>query len=585
IGAVAARVRARPDRVSLLLWNAGADPNCTPESLCCGPMPTNLQRLSACVAAVVAALECPVCLEVVAPPAHQCANGHLICVRCRVRSERCPVCRVRFSRGRSLLADHCFQALTDAFNLKSEAEEARPAKLRERLFGHRRKAKPPPAPAPPPKAALPVPPTNKFLARLLGRASSVENLSTAGRPPHGAAHAHEFNSLKAKSLSSSDISRPLSPAASRCPSHTALHLPPAHVLSPRSPLALRSRSRPASFHGSCDSLSGRIAADFGERPAAAAVAEGEVFVCPRSAGCGERLDTNTVVPHAHERHDGPLVHYARPSALWSLPPPLESATIALAAPDASATAVFVVVERVGDSDGGDGVADGDGQCDAPALYIIVFSMLIEIFSDEVISETIKIIALDAHLFILILKGSRRRKEDVFKIIIELFYCSKECLILKKYLDSQIFVCSVTLPDSAVSEEIKLSIYLFSKIPSSGEHGVHHYSISMFAFGRRLLHKCSLNCSEKSGNFSAQPGEKTPHNKVLGRGNVVYTYSRFPRNAITNMFNIAISKIRFSVVSSSINTKMIFKYSDYLLFLRSHHSLGTYYNTTRNNIFN
>jgi hypothetical protein len=31
IGEVASRVRARGDRVTLLLWNAGTDPQCSPE--------------------------------------------------------------------------------------------------------------------------------------------------------------------------------------------------------------------------------------------------------------------------------------------------------------------------------------------------------------------------------------------------------------------------------------------------------------------------------------------------------------------------------------------------------------------------
>ena len=31
IGEVASRVRAKADRVTLLLWNAGSDPNCSPE--------------------------------------------------------------------------------------------------------------------------------------------------------------------------------------------------------------------------------------------------------------------------------------------------------------------------------------------------------------------------------------------------------------------------------------------------------------------------------------------------------------------------------------------------------------------------
>lgn len=68
-------------------------------------MPNSLQRLAACMGAILAGLECPVCMETIAPPAHQCANGHLICAKCRVLTERCPVCRLRYSRGRCLLAD------------------------------------------------------------------------------------------------------------------------------------------------------------------------------------------------------------------------------------------------------------------------------------------------------------------------------------------------------------------------------------------------------------------------------------------------------------------------------------------------
>lgn len=75
------------------------------QALCCGPMPVSLKRMSSCLAAVLGALECPVCLDTIPPPAHQCFNGHLMCAGCRARAERCPVCRVRLYRGRSLLSD------------------------------------------------------------------------------------------------------------------------------------------------------------------------------------------------------------------------------------------------------------------------------------------------------------------------------------------------------------------------------------------------------------------------------------------------------------------------------------------------
>lgn len=81
------------------------DPTCSPESLCCGPMPLNLDRLSSSVQSILAALECPVCLDTIPPPVIQCMNGHLVCFKCRSRSEKCPVCRQKYSSGRSLIAE------------------------------------------------------------------------------------------------------------------------------------------------------------------------------------------------------------------------------------------------------------------------------------------------------------------------------------------------------------------------------------------------------------------------------------------------------------------------------------------------
>lgn len=76
------------------------------QALCCGPMPTNLQRLIACISSILNVLECPICLDTIPPPCYQCDNGHLICIRCKAKSDKCPVCRMRFNKGRSILADH-----------------------------------------------------------------------------------------------------------------------------------------------------------------------------------------------------------------------------------------------------------------------------------------------------------------------------------------------------------------------------------------------------------------------------------------------------------------------------------------------
>lgn len=168
---IATIVRLKPESVSLLLWTCGADAQCNPESLCCGPMPQSFSKLSGAMSTILAAMECPICFDTIPPPVIQCQNGHLICAGCRRRSERCPVCREKYSPGRSLIAEQIFTSLTEAFNLPNNE------KLRERLFGGKfirasdlkyiniqslsQRSH-----------------TQKFLARLMGRSSSLENLST-----------------------------------------------------------------------------------------------------------------------------------------------------------------------------------------------------------------------------------------------------------------------------------------------------------------------------------------------------------------------------------------------------------------------
>ncbi|XP_063221114.1 uncharacterized protein LOC134530319 [Bacillus rossius redtenbacheri] len=277
---VAEKVKARADRVSLLLWNSGSDPNCDPESLCCGPMTTSLQRLTTSVSAILAALECPVCLDTIPPPAHQCCNGHLICVRCRARAERCPVCRVRFSRGRSLLADRVFSSLTDAFGVAAAPELRRKLCLRPQE----------------PREAKAAAPRNKFLARVLGKSCSVENLSPRRQgllAPHR--DDEDFAGLKAKSLSTGEIFRPHSPApVSRWTSASSTQLS-------------------ASGAASCESLE-----DCGDDPPC---------FCPSDAACRVAVRASRVLQHVRECHDGPLVQYFRPRACLALPSPLEDTAL------------------------------------------------------------------------------------------------------------------------------------------------------------------------------------------------------------------------------------------------------------------
>ncbi|XP_065211923.1 uncharacterized protein LOC135839698 isoform X2 [Planococcus citri] len=166
-------------------------------SLCCTPMPTSLSRLSSCLSSVLSFLECPVCFEIISPPAHQCPMGHLICSRCREEIERCPVCRTNFTRERSLLADQIYTAVIEAFHLKNQTIEERTKKLWERIFGKKKRDKNQ-SRVPTPKASK-FEIKNKFLTRLIGKSSSVDNLTTEGS---------SFSpTLRKKSISSCDISQ------------------------------------------------------------------------------------------------------------------------------------------------------------------------------------------------------------------------------------------------------------------------------------------------------------------------------------------------------------------------------------------
>ena len=264
-------------------------------------MPSSLQRLSSCMSAILSILECPVCLETIPPPAHQCGNGHLICVKCRLQSERCPVCRLRFGRGRSLLADHVYSSLTDAFQLRGDPPELRSAKLKQRLIGKKKVLH---------KNVVQhngqkniVSPKNKFLTRIMGKSSSVENLTFHNVVPSSNLLASEFTPhLKTKSLSSSEIFNQGSPTLSRCSS----------VVSSNNTNSIFNSFR--SYQGSTESLTQRMMNDFGETHD-----DGILYHCPCTLECQMLLKRFQVLQHIQECHSGPLVQYFRPNIKFQLP--------------------------------------------------------------------------------------------------------------------------------------------------------------------------------------------------------------------------------------------------------------------------
>lgn len=109
IADVASMVKSKTDHVSLLLWNTNLDQACE-SNLCCGPMPMNYEKLAATVQTILTAIECPVCFNTIPSPFTQCQNGHLLCLKCRARSDRCPICRDRYSVVRCLLAEQVIKS-------------------------------------------------------------------------------------------------------------------------------------------------------------------------------------------------------------------------------------------------------------------------------------------------------------------------------------------------------------------------------------------------------------------------------------------------------------------------------------------
>lgn len=60
---------------------------------------------------LISLLECPVCLEYVMPPIHQCKRGHIVCSSCKPQLTQCPTCRSRFADVRSLVLEKIAEQL------------------------------------------------------------------------------------------------------------------------------------------------------------------------------------------------------------------------------------------------------------------------------------------------------------------------------------------------------------------------------------------------------------------------------------------------------------------------------------------
>ncbi|KAH8284314.1 hypothetical protein KR018_002383, partial [Drosophila ironensis] len=223
VAEIAKIVKSQPDSVTVLCWNSGCEKDCDKNSICCAPMPTSVRRLTLVLESILRLVECPVCNITIPPPAMQCQNGHLLCVDCRIRSERCPVCRDYYTPRRSRLAEQIHLIVSNAFEMCRSED-----KLRQKLFAGITR----PAPGLQELQELrqntwrkrkPVLPTNKFLTKLLaGRQSYSPDCL---EPSNGATL---LSSSSTDSCGTMPSAVPDNPSARREGQATATMLPSTH---------------------------------------------------------------------------------------------------------------------------------------------------------------------------------------------------------------------------------------------------------------------------------------------------------------------------------------------------------------------
>lgn len=192
IDKIAQLVKEQNDAVTFQCWRSDCEMDCDEsvrneyktqyyrlsnvsyvQSICCVPLPTSLRRLVIIVDSILKVIECPVCTATICPPVLQCQNGHLLCLDCRIRSDKCPMCRGFFTPIRSSVAEEIYSIITSAFQ-----EFRTEGKLRHKIFGNSVLTKTKSYDSyNASKQRKPLLATNKILNKLLqSKAESLENL-------------------------------------------------------------------------------------------------------------------------------------------------------------------------------------------------------------------------------------------------------------------------------------------------------------------------------------------------------------------------------------------------------------------------
>ncbi|EZA55569.1 hypothetical protein DMN91_008843 [Ooceraea biroi] len=317
---IAALIRAQEGarNVNLSVWrytHENEEQNSTGLALK-GPLPDVARNLASAVSGTVRALECPICLESAAPPVSQCVHGHILCVVCRPKTTRCPVCRVRLGQGRCLLADKLHRVLRDTFNVNGMTDEAQGAgapdrsNLRDQLFGRNKCKKQEAAPtASRARGNCTLKPRQFLLTRLLGgreKAASADNLTRVSEISEEAVANGGANNLRvqlspndrAKSASTGELSKDNKAriddddSSSRMAELSTRNTSQQSLSLPRTPV----------WGGSTDSVSSAQLA------------------CPLLQSCRESVTSDSLLEHIRT-HAVPQVHFYSGGARIPLPVP------------------------------------------------------------------------------------------------------------------------------------------------------------------------------------------------------------------------------------------------------------------------
>lgn len=148
-------------------------------------------------------------------------------------------------------------------------------------------------------------PKNKFLTRIMGKSSSVENLSSNTKSSNKLSVDPTFDTnMKTKSLSSNEIFNHLSPANSQYSIDSSINVDIGF-----------SSSR--SYQGSLESLTQRMITDFAELEL---TDDGCSYHCPYSQNCSIQLKKPSVFRHLQHEHCGPIVQYFSSQVSIDIPP-------------------------------------------------------------------------------------------------------------------------------------------------------------------------------------------------------------------------------------------------------------------------